>query len=48
MKMGKERIISKVREKKKPLNSNDRNNGPQAYKIMKGPQRKQMGSKEPQ
>ena len=47
MKRGEERRISKV-WKKKPLYPNGRNNGLQAYKIVKKPQRKQMGSREPQ
>ena len=32
--------------KEKPLNLNDRNNGSQAYKIVKRPQIKQIGPKE--
>ena len=45
MKKGEERRIGKVRKKKKkkPLSPSGKNNGPQAYKIVKGPQRKQMG-----
>ena len=38
------RRISKVR--RKPLNPNDRNNGPWACKIVKRPQRKQVGPRE--
>ena len=33
--------------RKKPLNPSGRNNGPQAYKIIKMPQRKQTGPREP-
>ena len=33
--------------RRKPLNPNGRNNGPWAYKIVKRPQRKQAGPREP-
>ena len=37
-----------ARQEKKLLSPNGRNNSPQAYKIVKRPQRKQTGPKEAQ
>ena len=45
IKKGKGRRVSKE-TKEKPLNLNNRNNGSQAYKMVKRPQIKQIGPKE--